>query len=84
MLHKEKAMQFLAYPKKDSFFFQVNDPYFGLKVNSFQQREINIYLRASLFQQEDFDMRMSLQLQIAKEEIWHWYFDVRLYYGLCA
>ena len=42
--------------KKDTCsFFQVDDPYFGLSVNSFQQGEINIDLRVSLFQQREFD-----------------------------
>ena len=52
--------------KKDTcFFFQVDDLYFGLKLNSFQQWE-------------------SSQLEIAKKDMWPWYFDVRLFYVACA
>ena len=30
------------------------------------------------------DTKVSSQLEIAKENMWNWYFDVRLYYGACA
>ena len=50
LLHKEKAMWILTYPRKILvLFFQVDDSYFGLRVNYFQQWEINIDLKASLF-----------------------------------
>ena len=45
--------------KKDTFFFQIDDPYFDMRVNSFKYREININLKVSLFQQREFDMGVS-------------------------
>ena len=81
---KRKLCGFQPIQEIQLLFFQDDYPYFGLRVNSFQQKEINIDLRASLFQQEEFDTRVSSQLEIAKKNMWQWYSEMRLHYGACT